>query len=109
MTEEQFWHSNLRKIETYEKAYKLKHNSINSFVYSYVGAYGMSALVTAIDGVLNGKKSKNKYIEKPIDLFELTAEEKAEREAIEAEKNRQQAVNFFNSLIKKYGKEGVNE
>ena len=75
MTEEQFWKSNPRTIEVWAKAWKMRENRQNELTHSYVGNYVLSALFTAIDGVLNGRKAKARYIDKPIQLFELTEEE----------------------------------
>lgn len=87
MTEKQFWHSNPRIIKVYEDIYKERQNRINELIHMFVGNYGLSALVTAIDNVLNGKKAVAKYIEKPIELFPLTEEEK--------EKKKQNAIAQF--------------
>lgn len=87
MTEEVFWQSNPRIIKVYEKIYKEKENRRNQLVHAWIGDYGVSALTVAIDHVLNGKKAKSKYKEKPMRLFELTPEEK--------EKERQNAINMF--------------
>lgn len=47
------------------------------------GQYQLSALVTALDGAMNGKKAKKEYFKKPI--FELISEElkKGEKESDE--------------------------
>lgn len=86
MTEEQFWRSNPRIIKVYERIYKEKQNRINDLVYLFVGNYEMAALVTAIDKVLNGRKAKSKYIDKPLVLFPPTEQEKkaAQERAINA-------------------------
>jgi hypothetical protein len=100
MTEEQFWKSNPRIINIWFEAWKKKQNRENELQYMYTGNYELSALITAIDKVLNGKKAKAKYIEKPVQLFELTEEEK--------KAEQQKAINQFmvwaNSTQKKYSK-----
>lgn len=80
MTEEQFWRSNPRIISAWEEVYKERINGENNRIYNYVGNYILSALFTSIDGVINGKKAKAKYIEKPIQMFELTEEEKKNKQ-----------------------------
>ena len=80
MTEEQFWNSNPRIIKVYERIYREKENRKNELTHMYVGNYVLSALYTAIDGVLNGKKSKAKYTEKPVRIFPPTEEEKKKEE-----------------------------
>lgn len=86
MTEEQFWHSNPRIVHVWENAYRLKVNTLNSYIHSWIGNYGISALICSIDRGLNGKKARSKYIDKPIQIFELTEEEK--EEAIKKERNK---------------------
>lgn len=101
MTEEQFWKSNPRIIGVWAKAWKLRENRKNELIHAYVGNYVLSAVTTAVDGVLNGRKHKSKYIEKPIQLFELTEEDK--------EKERKKAIAAFlgwaNGQKNKFGKE----
>ena len=81
MTEEQFWRANPAIIEVWEEAWKRQENRKNELIHAWVGEYGISALVFAIDHCLNGKKAHSKYMEKPIRLFELTeSEKKAQKE-----------------------------
>lgn len=102
MSEEQFWRSNPRIIHVWEQAWKAKENRMNGLVYAYIGNYELSALYTAIDGVLNGKKAKAKYIEKPIRIFELTEEERIQ----EQEKARQAFVMWAGFAENKYKEKG---
>lgn len=104
MTEQQFWHSNPRIIKTWDKAYKAARRRDNEIIHAWIGNYGISALVFAIDHCLNGRKAKTKYIEKPIELFEKTEEEK-ETEQLRA---RQAFINWATSRKKKLRKEGEN-
>lgn len=85
MTEEEFWHSNPAKIEVYAEAWKQEEVRKNELIHMFVGSYIQNAVTTSIDKVLNGKKAKSKYLEKPIQLFEKTEEEKK----IEQENARQ--------------------
>lgn len=85
MTEEEFWHTNPRKLKAYEEAWKFEQNQKNSMAYAMWGNYGLSALFTALTGVLTpmfcGKRSTTKFIEKPIRLFEMTEKELEEYKA----------------------------
>lgn len=101
MSEEQFWRSNPAIISVWEKAWKMEENRKNDLIHTFVGNYGISALVYSIDHVLNGKKAKSKYIKKPIRLFELTEEEKKEAQAEELRKYEIWEMNFINSFKKK--------
>ena len=81
MNEEQFWRANPAIIDVWEEAWKRQENRKNELIHAWVGEYGISALVFAIDHCLNGKKARSKYMEKPIRLFELTeSEKKAQKE-----------------------------
>jgi hypothetical protein len=102
MTEEQFWNSNPRIIKVWEKAYKLRINTLNERIHSWVGTYGISALMHSIDHCLNGRKAKIQYEAKPMKMFELTEEEKQK----EAEKARQAFVAWAGRAEKKYKKKG---
>ena len=105
MTEEQFWESNPRIISVWEKAYKAKMNATNEFIHSWVGTYGLSAVTVAVEHCLHGRKAKTKYIEKPVQLYELTEEEK-EREA---EKERRKFIEWAKAAMNKNKrKEGDN-
>ena len=86
MSEEQFWNSNPRIIKVWESAWRKEQLRQNELIHSYVGNYILSAVSTAVDHCLNGQKATSKYIEKPIQLFELTEEEKKQQQlkAIEA-------------------------
>lgn len=86
MTEEQFWASNPRILKVWSDIYKQKVEDENRKMHLYTGAYTLSALITAIDKCLNGKKAKSEYISEPLRLFEPTAEEK--KKAQEAELQR---------------------
>lgn len=96
---------NVRKLKVYEKVYREKMDFQNNLVYSWIGNYGLSALFTAIDGVLNGKKAKAKYPDKPFRLFELTEEEKE----IERKKALAQFMAWAGHAEKKYRKEGTDD
>lgn len=102
MTEEQFWRSNPRIIKVWEKIFKDKENHKNHMIHTWVGSYGLSALFTAIDGCLNGKKAKSKYIKEPIQLFPLTEEE----QKIKQEKERAKFVNWAKMAQIKYKEKG---
>lgn len=86
MSEWEFWHSNPAKIKTYEEAWKMQENRRNELIHAWVGNYGVSALVYAVEHCLNGKKATSKYMDKPMQLFELTEEEKkqAQKNALAA-------------------------
>lgn len=102
MTEEQFWKSNPKIISIYGDAWKEEQNRQNTLAHMYTGNYILSALYTAIDGVINGRKAVAKYMSKPVQLFELTEEEKADAQATAIN----QFVAWANGTQKKYSKKG---
>lgn len=106
MSEQQFWESNPRIIKVYDKIYREKIRVENKLIHAYVGNYVLSALYTAIDGVLNGKKAKAKYIEEPIEIFTLTEEEKDRKEKEKQQQAIAQFMGWAKSTKTRYGKEG---
>lgn len=94
MSEEQFWHSNPRIIKVWEQAYKDEMNAKNRMEHIY-GRYTLSAMITAVDHCLNGRKAKSEYLDEPIRLFPKTEEEKA----IDAEIELQKFIAWGNSMI----------
>ena len=102
MTEEQFWHSNPRIIKVWEKIYKEKENRQNQLIHTWVGTYGLSALFTAIDGCLNGKKAKAKYMKEPLQLFPLTEEEILQKQ----EEEREKFIQWIGKVEKNFTEKG---
>lgn len=102
MSEEQFWHSNPRIISIWEKAWKEKTKAENNLLHIYTGNYFLSAMTTAIDKVLNGRKAKCEYMDKPLELFELTEEEKKRKQNVAI----QQFMAWEKAIKNKYKKEG---
>lgn len=72
-----------------------------SDVWNFVGTYGISALIYAIDHCLNGKKAKSEYIKKPISM--LLEEESRPKSK---ESNEDVAVFEMQQRIKILEKEG---
>ena len=73
MTEDRFWNCTVREIKPYVEAEKIRLRSQDRNNY-YLGAYVYHAVAVAVENVLNGRKSKLKYLEKP--FTETQAEEK---------------------------------
>lgn len=101
MTEEEFWKSNPRKVDVWEISWKEEQKYKNQLIHSFVGNYVLSAVSVAVDHSLNGPKAKSKYIEKPIQLFPLTEEEKK----AEQQKAIAQFMEWAKAQQKNYGKE----
>ena len=79
-----FWHLTPKKLESFEKAYKLKRQIEDENNWC-LGIYFCRSLSVALDNAFNGKNAKSRYFEQPIfsnienNEHELTEEEK-ERE-----------------------------
>lgn len=80
-------------------------NATNEFLHTWIGTYVTSSVTVAVDHCLNGRKAKTKYVEKPVQLFELTEEEKE----LEAEKERKKFIEWARAAMNKNKrKEGDN-
>lgn len=55
-----------KELEPYNKAHKLKIEEQDDLMYTWFGNYAMSAVGTAVEHCLNGKKARSKYIDKPV-------------------------------------------
>ncbi len=71
--ESKFWDSTPKELEPYRKMDELNEKRIDYHNWM-LGQYILSAVSTAVSGVLAGKKSKAKYIETPI-LQEIMGQE----------------------------------
>ena len=93
MTYDEFWNCNPERYIAYRKVHELDIKRRNEELWLQ-GLYNFTAISTALSNIhLDGKKHKvNKYLEKPIDLFEKTEYEK-EREAEQA---RQKVIDQLN-------------
>ena len=85
MTEEEFWHSNPRKIKVYEEAWKRQKNFENQMNYMIWGNYATSAFATVMTNILTPmfcqKQGKGHYIDEPVRIFEMTEKELEEYKA----------------------------
>lgn len=60
-----FWHMNPRIIKIHLKAQKIKEQMIDEKLWR-MGLYVESAVATAVEHNLAGRKTKSKYVEKPL-------------------------------------------
>lgn len=90
---DKFWHMNPRIIKLIAKGYQEEQKIRDREMWSWLGNYGISALVFAIDHCFS-KKAKSEYIDKPVsDRAEKEAfKEMTEEERIQAERNKQYMV-----------------
>lgn len=84
MTYEQFWFGPPNLVIAYRQADKMRWNTFNSKAWIQ-GAYISDALAVNLSNAFS-KGKKNKYPEKPYDLFEKTEEEKAKEAEIAKQK-----------------------
>ena len=88
MSYEQYWEQSPRLAIAYRKAYRLKHETENEQAWLQ-GLYFYDAVAVCLANAFGGKSAKKQnYLERPIDIFPLTEEEKKQREAEENEKMR---------------------
>lgn len=89
MTANEYWHGDPYLCVAFRKKHELEIKRRNEEMWLQ-GYYNFIAVSTSLSNIhLDGKRHKiNQYLEKPIDLFEKTEEEK-ERQAI---KERQKVI-----------------
>ena len=102
MTYDQFWYGDPWMTRAYAQAYLMKRK-VNNEEYWLQGIYNVHALQTVIGNAF-GKK-KQKYLEKPLDIYPKTEYEKEQEARIE----RQKLVNFLNRLKLSSTKKGVGK
>jgi hypothetical protein len=61
-----FWHLNPTKLKPFQEAYRIKQENRDAEMWTFCGNYVLSAVITAVDACLNGRKASSKYIEKPL-------------------------------------------
>lgn len=61
-----FWHLNPTKLKPFQEAYRIKQENRDAEIWTFCGNYVLSAVITAVDACLNGRKASSKYIEKPL-------------------------------------------
>lgn len=89
MTYEQYWEQSPHLAVVYRKAYRLRRETENEQAWLQ-GLYVFDAFAVCLANAFakSGQK-RQRYLERPIDIFPLTEEEKKRREAEENEKMRQ--------------------
>lgn len=84
-----FFHLVPNELRAFYKSYKQRQQIEDEKIWTWMGNYGISAILVALDISHNGRKAKTKYIEEPIytKLHKndgLTEEEIAEKEILKA-------------------------
>ena len=91
MTPTEYWEESPYLTVAYRKAYRLKRETENEQAWLQ-GLYMYDAFAVCLANVFAKRGAKKQtYIEKPIDLFPLTEQEKKRREK-EEQKKMQQAM-----------------
>lgn len=97
MSYEQYWEQSPYLTVAYRKAYRIKRETENEQAWLQ-GLYVFDAFAVVLANVFSKRGTKKqKYIERPIDIFPLTEREKKRREA--EENAKMQAV--MESMIRK--------
>lgn len=95
MTPEQFWNGKPQLCETYRRLHRLRSEQKNEELW-LSGLYTLDALSVALNNSFSKKKAK--YIEKPLDIFPKTEEEKQR----EAEETRRKFVERLDAWKKAF-------
>lgn len=86
MTYEQYWDAPPHLAKTYRKAYNLRRKIDNENAW-LAGLYAYNAFaVCMINAFSKRGAKKQQYIDRPIDIFPLTEQEKKQREQEEFKK-----------------------
>ena len=97
MSYEQYWEQSPYLTVAYRKAYRIKREAENEQAWLQ-GLYVFDAFAVVLANVFSKRGTKKqKYIERPIDIFPLTEREKKRREA--EENAKMQAV--MESMVRK--------
>lgn len=97
MSYEQYWEQSPYLTVAYRKAYRIRRETENEQAWLQ-GLYVFDAFAVVLANVFSKRGTKKqKYIERPIDIFPLTEREKKRREA--EENAKMQAV--MESMIRK--------
>jgi hypothetical protein len=97
MSYEQYWEQSPYLTVAYRKAYRIKRETENEQAWLQ-GLYVFDAFAVVLANVFSKRGTKKqKYIERPIDIFPLTEREKKRREA--EENAKMQAV--MESMVRK--------
>jgi len=97
MSYEQYWEQSPYLTVAYRKAYRIKRETENEQAWLQ-GLYVFDAFAVVLANVFSRRGAKKqKYIERPIDIFPLTEREKKRREA--EENAKMQAV--MESMMRK--------
>lgn len=98
VTESHFWDSTPKELEPYRIADEMRQERLDYNMW-LMGHYVASSVQTAVSSVLAGKKSKAKYIDKP--LMQLAKEERKVDPVADFEKFSTWAIVFNQSIESK--------
>lgn len=109
VTWQEFWGMNPRIINCIKQGYIEKIRQQDYLQHLWWGTYGISALTTSIEHCFceKGKKTKTKYLEKPVLL--KTVENAKLTEEQQYEKELQKAILIEEQWIKASRKKGLPE
>lgn len=97
MSYQEFWYEDPYLVRYYREAHNYKRKMENEILWVQ-GMYFARAVASCFD-------KKNKYPEKPIDIFPKTAREKQ----AEIEANRQKVIEYFNTIKRKWSIKNGND
>lgn len=92
MSYDEYWYGRGDRIKFYKQAHDYKRKETNQILWVQ-GMYFAHAIACNFDS-----KGRNKYPEKPLDIFPKTEEEKR----IEQEENRKKIIEYFSSFKQRW-------
>ena len=81
-----FRHMTPKQLTLCVKGHKRRLEEEDRLVWQWFGVYGTTAVMTAMDRCLNGRKAKSQYIDKPLMAKDEAAD--GEKELTQEEKDR---------------------
>lgn len=98
--EDKFWDSTSAELDPYRKMHEMRLEVMDAQMYQ-MGIYVQSAVHTAVSNVLAGKKSKAKYLEKPI--YQMARDEEEHSNPVDNFTKFSAWAVVFNESFKKSG------
>jgi hypothetical protein len=83
---ETFIHLNPKKMKPFYDAHNIKIQQKDEEIWHACGTYFLSAVMTAVDRCLNGRKSSVKYIEHPLLRKDMEKEESLSEDEIKKQR-----------------------
>lgn len=101
MSEQEFWHSTMRSLNSHIEAYKMIQKARDEEMWR-MGMYMVYSVTVAVDHVLGGKKSKSEYLKKP--MLEQLEEDNRPLTEKEIKRQRKELADNLRNFEKEFNK-----